>query len=154
LSDRDGVAAFEFSDTNWGDHRVRLRDVIAPREANHESLRAVDEVPMRRLDGFVASGALDLSSVGLAWIDVQGHESHVLRGATSLLDSAIPLVCEYWPYGLERAGGPDSFAEVVASYRSRFVDLNDPAGAVRPISDLAALATQYRDSASNILILG
>ena len=153
LSDRDGKADFELSDTNWGDHRVRLDGVVAPREANDESRRAVASVPTRRFDGFVASGALDLGSIGLAWIDVQGHESHVLRGATTLLSSAIPIVCEYWPYGLERAGGDKAFAEVVAAHRSWFVDLNDASAVVRSTADLAALFGKYRDAATNILIL-
>lgn len=40
----------------------------------------------------------------LVWIDTQGHEPDVFRGAGRLLKSKIPLVTEFWPYGLTRAG--------------------------------------------------
>ncbi len=53
---------------------------------------------------------LSLSGVSLSrdntlvWIDTQGHEPDVFRGASKLLRSGIPLVTEFWPYGLTRAG--------------------------------------------------
>jgi FkbM family methyltransferase len=40
----------------------------------------------------------------LAWIDTQGHEPDIFRGAKKLIKSEIPLVTEFWPYGLTRAG--------------------------------------------------
>jgi len=40
----------------------------------------------------------------LAWIDTQGHEPDIFKGAKKLLKSRIPLVTEFWPYGLARAG--------------------------------------------------
>ena len=40
----------------------------------------------------------------LAWIDTQGHEPDIFKGAKNLFKSKIPFVTEFWPYGLTRAG--------------------------------------------------
>jgi hypothetical protein len=95
------------------------------------------------LDSLVEEGSLDLESLGLAWIDVQGHEGHVLAGAAGLLASAIPIACEYWPYGLKRAGGFDRFHALVSGLRSGFIDLSAPDATVLPIDRLSALRARY-----------
>lgn len=76
-------------------------------------------------------------------MDVQGHEGHLLSGASRLLASTVPIVCEYWPYGLERAGGLERFHALVTAFRSRFADLSTPDVSVLPISRLGALRGQY-----------
>jgi hypothetical protein len=40
----------------------------------------------------------------LLWMDVQGHECHVIDGAPALLSRGTPTVMELWPYGMQRAG--------------------------------------------------
>ena len=49
------------------------------------------------------SAALDKNNT-LVWIDTQGHEPDVFKGAKKLLKSKIPFVSEFWPYGITRAG--------------------------------------------------
>lgn len=51
------------------------------------------EVPVRRLDDILAEAAT--GPVGLIWMDVEGFELHVLRGASGLLGAAPPIVFEY-----------------------------------------------------------
>lgn len=154
LSDKDGMVGFEFSETNWGDHRVRVHDKSRSSPGGVESTRTAVNVPARSFDGLVAGGDLDLDSVGLAWVDVQGHEAHVLSGATALLDSVIPIVCEYWPYGLDRAGGLDRFNELIAGRRSRFVDLDAPGATARSTTELSTVAPRYQGNRfTNLLIL-
>lgn len=154
LSDQDGSVAFELSDVNSGDHRVRTAAAEGQPALLGESAWSKTEVAARRLDGFVADGTLELDRVGLAWIDVQGHEGHVLGGASALLDSQVPIVCEYWPYGLRRAGGFERFRDELVGRRSGFVDLDRPGGA-QPIAALDGLAQNLSrpDEATDLLLL-
>jgi FkbM family methyltransferase len=140
LSDRDGEVDFELSESNFGDHRVRLN---APSEnAFGESGRALVPVPARRLDDLIADGSVDLERVGLAWIDVQAHEPNVLAGAAELMASNVPVVVEYWPYGLRAAGALERMNELLASGWSHFVDTKD-GNRPEPMSALATLARRY-----------
>ena len=154
LSDHDGTVAFELSNKSCGDHRVRVERASneGPPALLGETQRRTVEVHARRLDSLVDESAIDLGSLGLAWIDVQGHEGHVFEGAAELLTSGVPIVCEYWPYGLERAGGLERFHALVAGSRSEFIDLATP-GAIRPTARLSALRARYPQLASTDLLL-
>jgi FkbM family methyltransferase len=121
LSDQDGVVELERSPTNSGGHEVLVADAAL---ANGRDRLDTISVPAARFDSLVASGDLDLSSTALVWMDAQGHEGHILRGAKQLLASDVPIVTEYWPEGLRRAGGLDEFHEIVASNYSYVIDLN------------------------------
>jgi FkbM family methyltransferase len=128
LSDRDGEVEFELSEENSGDHRVRAAagGGVPGGELFAESGRAVIRVPARRLDALVEEGAIHLGDVGIVWIDVQGHEAHVLEGARRVLDARIPVAVEYWPYGLGRAGGLERFHALVAERFATVVDMGHP----------------------------
>jgi FkbM family methyltransferase len=121
LSDQDGVVELELSPTNSGGH-----EVLVPGAAVNGPRDRLDtiSVPAVSFDSLVASGELDLSSTALVWMDAQGHEGHILRGARQLLRSDVPVVTEYWPEGLRRAGGLDAFHEVVASNYAFVIDLD------------------------------
>lgn len=155
LSDHDGSVTFELSPISLGDHRVRTagaqKDGLV--ELFGESQRSTVPVQARRLDSFVDAGDIDIDSLGLAWIDVQGHEGHLFAGAKTLLDSDVPIVCEYWPYGLERADGLEQFLTLTAASRSRFIDLAAPHSPVRPTARLWDLRDQYQGLAMTDLLL-
>jgi FkbM family methyltransferase len=153
LSDSEGTVELELSPTNAGDHRVR------PPGAAPDPARERVEVRAVRLDDLVASGQVDLDRVGLAWLDVQGHEGHLLAGGRSLLEREIPIVAEYWPSGLRAAGGYERFHELTAAAFSGFVDLGGPrrrpGDCERPIAELAALdaALAGEDDHSDLLLI-
>jgi FkbM family methyltransferase len=155
LSDVDGQVAFELSDVNSGDHRVRTTTAQDRPALLGESSWSTTGVASRRLDGYVEDGTLALDRVGLAWIDVQGHEGHVFGGARKLLSSEVPVVCEFWPYALRRAGGFERFQGELAGRRSSFVDLGDAAAGSQPIDCLEALAERLRrpDESTDLLLL-
>jgi FkbM family methyltransferase len=155
VTDHEGAVAFELSDKSCGDHRVRVEHASndGPPALLGETQRRTVEVHARRLDSLVDESAIDLGSLGLAWIDVQGHEGHVLEGAAELLASGVPIVCEYWPYGLERAGGLERFHTLVAGSRSGFIDLATPGAMVHPTARLSALRAHYPRVASTDLLL-
>jgi FkbM family methyltransferase len=144
LSDTDGTVAFERSPDNWGDHRVRVADASAPGLFREEG-RTVVDVPARTLDSLVDDNEIELAGIDLVWMDVQGHEAHVLGGARKLAAAGIPVLTEYWPYGLARAGALDRFHAMVAENYGTVVDLR--AGAL-PAADVATLADHYQHEPS------
>lgn len=127
LSDGEGTVGFERSSWNWGDNRVRVAGSPRVRDLDEDS-REVIEVPAAPLGKVLADNDLDLERCGLAWIDVQGHEGHVLSGAPELLSSDVPLVVEYWPYGLRAADGIERFESLVRESYDYFVDLRPSVG--------------------------
>jgi len=137
----------ELSTENWGDHRIAVAA-----EAAAESLTSRErlQVQSKRLDDI-----LDMPDVrdALLWMDVQGYEGHVLRGAGDLLASRTPLCIEFWPYGLERAGSIEPLLESVAGYEV-FYDLSQTERA-RPIHELRSFFDEigYGEQQTDILIL-
>ncbi len=145
LSDRTGSVAFELSPDNAGDHRVRL-DGEPLATALGEAEREVVEVEATTLDQLCDDGTVDLGRVGLAWIDVQGHEPNMLAGAEQLTGAEIPLVVEYSPYHLGTSGGLDRFDEIVTTHYTHLIDTDhgrDGVGsALKPISELASIRSR------------
>lgn len=161
LSDVDATLLLEQSVDNCGDHRIRVvdervSDLPLP-DLYNEGDRLTVEVPARRIDSLADTGELDLDSVGLVWMDAQGHEGHVLAGAQRLVANRIPVLTEYWPYGLSRAGGLDRFHALVADGYRTVIDLHsgrDEAPCTLPAAHVARLADRYeRDTFSDLLLL-
>lgn len=157
LSDRAGAGVLEWAEGSWGDHRVRVRSDL-PDGTYKESSRPTTDVALMRLDDVVSQLELDPGRIGLVWMDVQGHEGHVLAGAPELLGGGIPWAVEYWPYGLRRAGGLGLFHEVVAASFRAVVDvrlsLAGAEGAELPASQVGSLVHRYGgESYTDLLLL-
>jgi FkbM family methyltransferase len=125
VSDNDGFVDLELSDGNSGDHRVRVPGAAGDQR---EGARATIRVRSCRFDSLIDDGEIDLEAVGLIWMDAQGHEGHILAGARRLLESEIPIMMEYWPYGLRRAGGLELLHRLVAEHYSEVLDIAPPGG--------------------------
>jgi len=132
LSDKNTIVEMELSDANFGDHRIR---VLPGQDCGSfgENRRATQRIQSITLDELVEGESLGISSSTLMWIDTQGHEGHVLSGGRKSLSScdAPFVVCEVWPYGLERAGGRQqlfAFLERCAA----FYDINSDEWSTRP----------------------
>jgi FkbM family methyltransferase len=147
LSDADGMVTLERSEDNWGDHRVRVADSFGP-DRLHEGLRASSEVPARRLDSLVDAGEINVNEIDLMWMDAQGHEGHILAGAAHLAAAGVPVVTEYWPYGLRRVGALDRFHALIADRHDTIVDLRDPTVALAG-DRVAELADRYTANAGS-----
>lgn len=122
LSDTTGYGWLERSLNDSGDNRIRLQPAEHA-DLFHESSRSLDSVPLARLDDQLAGHHVDVADVGLLWIDAQGHEAHILAGAPRVVRSDIPLVLEYWPYGLRRSDGFDALRKVLFDNYPTAVDL-------------------------------
>jgi FkbM family methyltransferase len=118
VSDFDGIADLELSPTNFGDHRIRRPGARLDGGSVHgEEQWQTRETTVRRIDTLFSENDVDVGAIGIAWIDTQGHEGHVLQGASRLLDAGIPIVAEFWPYGLKRSGGYAKLREALQGVR-------------------------------------
>jgi FkbM family methyltransferase len=135
-----GGAELSLSTTHLGDHRVVATG--AERVGQVQPEPAVVSVRAITLDDL----DIDPASVGLIWIDTQGHEGHVLDGAHQLLRAGPPLVLEYAPDMLQRAKGLDLLEDVLAEHYTRFADAEE-SFRPRPIADLQNLRSTYQGRA-------
>lgn len=126
LSSCSGAATFELCGSNFGDHRVRVAGV-KPIVSFEEDQRQTISVLTDTGDDFFEENSLKLSSKTLMWVDTQGHEGHVFTGLNKQLsDLQKPfVVCEFWPYGIERAGGKKMLFDFLNSC-SVLYDINRP----------------------------
>ncbi|MGH9356178.1 MAG: FkbM family methyltransferase [Terriglobia bacterium] len=149
LSSSNRATEMELSKDNSGDHRIRASTM--PGFYREERRRTVT-VQAETLDSFLAGSARrQAEQVDLVWIDVQGHEGHFLQGAQAFFSRRVPVVTEFWPYGMDRAGtSPAAFSAIAAQLFTHFYVLNE--GVKRPVSELAALFSLYGEPRQVCLI--
>jgi len=147
LSAAPGELTLKLGGFNAGDNRI-----IADASEDRDTVR----VRAATFDAEVAAGHVVLDDLALAWIDVQGHELDVLKGARSLLTAGVPLVIEY----ATAMGDRDELAELadtLASSYATFVDLGWCALTntlkFQPAWSLGLLATKRRPVETDLLLL-
>ena len=125
LSDMPGERIMERSEDNCGDNRLRSSSPCIP-AALGEDRRRCEQVPVRTLDEVLAAdGTVDPGRIGLVWVDIQGHEGQFFNGARRTLARGIPVVSEFWPYGIRRGGlSPAAFTEIVSSVFTHLVHVD------------------------------
>jgi FkbM family methyltransferase len=123
----------ELSPNNLGDHRIRaLPHVAAPEKFNESGRKTIQiqSLPLSEILELAQVRANAMPSPSLMWIDVQGYEGFVFKGAMPILRNGLPTVSEVWPYGILRAGMPlEEFSKIVRALwtdywierRNRFV---------------------------------
>lgn len=144
LSDHAGEQHLEIGPDNSGDCRIRL---TSDPGAIGESTWATERVSSATFDELCDTRDIGMADVGLVWMDTQGHEAHVLEGASCLLDSPVPVMAEYWPYGLRRAGALERLHAIVAANYRVVLDVRASMESGRveevPASNVGALAERY-----------
>ena len=145
LGDRVGEAVMEWSPDNFGDHRIRCDH--APAGGRYgEDRRRQAAVAMTTLDQVEEDHRLRFDNSTLLWIDTQGYEGHVLAGASGIMarpPAARPaVVCEFWPYGIERAAGREKLFDFLATCGA-FHNLRDPRWPSKPPLTLACITALY-----------
>jgi FkbM family methyltransferase len=153
LSDREGELVLELDPHSTGNHAVRARAEVPGVVTAERGKAETISIPSRTIDRLAATGTLDLARVGLVWIDTQGHEAHVLRGAASLAAAGVPVVVEYWPFGLQAAGQMEAFEQVVAAQYNRYLDLRRAPVQWATTADLPDLRSRYPGRAYSDLLL-
>jgi FkbM family methyltransferase len=89
-SDHEGIGTLFRSHANCGDYRLGNNPEGSKKDA--------EKMMSHQIQG------TDLQDV-LCWIDTQGHEIPILKALMPLLDKGLPIVFEFWPYGMEQQGG-------------------------------------------------
>jgi len=87
----------ELSESNFGDHRIRRG---SPEEEIDQFNKRNIQVKSKSIDSMFQ---YDSNQQVLLWMDTQGYEGYILAGASNLLSNRIPIVVEFWPYGMMRA---------------------------------------------------
>lgn len=143
-----GIVAMVLSPVNHGDHRVQPTRSLTD-AAMGEATWPTIQVPGYRLDDVVPERP------ALIWMDVQGYELRVLEGARRLLTTGVPVVMEFGPYWIKRAGiTVEEYCEFIASRFTEFVDLGVAGSKPVPTREIGTLFTRYQGLAySNLLLL-
>lgn len=144
VSDTEGTGWLALSGHNWGDHQVVPKK--ARRRGSTRRTREVIEIEQVTIRSLIESGEIDPDEIGLIWMDVQGHEGHVLEAAAPLLDRAVPMITEFHPWMLKRSQGLARMHRAVSDAYSHVVDLRTvsrdidfqllPSGDIRKLTDL------------------
>jgi FkbM family methyltransferase len=152
ISDQESHLRLELCTWNSGDNRIKAVD--NKWEEMAESARPTVRVHALTLDDAIESPA---DSVSLVWVDVQGHEAHVLAGASSLLKAKVPWVIEYWPYALTRAGGLERLHSLIAENFSGVVEIRRSMergqAVVVPARDVGTLAERDGGWYTDLILL-
>jgi FkbM family methyltransferase len=148
VSDAEGEVVLRLDTGNSGNHRVLSAPDAKPRSAKPGTVK----VKAIRLDDLIAMGLVSPEEVGLLWIDVQGHEGHVLRGATRLIDGGLPALVEYSPGRMAASGGLAAFQQIV---RERFQTVFDlrTTDSEQQVADVEALFAPGKEGQSTDLLL-
>ena len=123
-----------------------------------QSHRYAEDVRLVRLDDLVDEGKLDPGDVGLLWLDVEGHEGHVLDGASKLLslEPPPPVVMELHPKRLRQAGMVETITELLPRHYTHFLELGSKFDrpAFSPIATIGSLieTVEQRWAATDILV--
>ena len=120
-SNAEGTVDFELSPDNYGNHRIREpghSGYVAELYAEHSRLTVAVKTTL--VSKFLGELGISDADIGLVWIDTQGHEGHVLEGCTPLLAAGVPVVAEFWPYGLKRSNGYAMLRDALQSNKRVF----------------------------------
>jgi FkbM family methyltransferase len=144
FSDFTGTTKLEISPTNYGDHRVLNFDHAEGSKSLHDEKKWEKiEIPVTSVDEWLSNGHINVSDIGLVWIDTQGHEGHILSKANLLLNHKIPIVIEFWPYGLCRSGGYEKLIESLQNVSMIFDMRNISNNESLELLDLSQLDKMY-----------
>jgi FkbM family methyltransferase len=137
VTNAEGEVTLALAPENLGDHRVRTQ---------HSPAEQTVSVPGARLTDALTPE--EIEDVSVVWVDTQGHEGHVLAGASALLARRVPWVIEYWPRALREAGGYDLLHALV---REHFLEAIDIRRSIREGSPIRLPAAQIDEVDSGLL---
>jgi hypothetical protein len=113
LFDRSSTISFELSDSNVGDHRIRINGGSETNLLNEESRKTI-EVPCVRLDDL----NIPISGPFLVKIDTQGAEPFIVSGGRNTLAKAEVILTEWSPYLMRRTSSDPQI--IIDFLRSNF----------------------------------
>ncbi|MDO8288333.1 MAG: FkbM family methyltransferase [Parvibaculum sp.] len=148
-----GTAELELAADNFGDHRIRQSGQGTGVENRYdEEKRKTVSVRMETLDSALAELGIDPAKCFLH-MDVQGFEPYVLQGAPKFLASCKTIFTEFWPYGMARTGGIESFRAQAEAQFTHFIDFGAGETNAHAISGLGDLFKTYAEGIGTTLLL-
>tara|TARA_B100000963_G_scaffold361490_1_gene397185 strand:+ start:4508 stop:5413 length:906 start_codon:yes stop_codon:yes gene_type:complete len=127
LSDTSKTVLFENSISNLGQHRVVGQTDKDFQFLFNEDKNIKEEVKSCTLDSLLIPYSKKLrGGNNLLWIDVEGHEGFIFKGASNLLKTNLPCIMELCPYMIKRSGmDHKSYIEIIQSHWEQFWILRD-----------------------------
>ena len=115
ISDRCGEAYFYYNEINPGGSWIE--------DSNDEG--GFEVIPQEDIDTFILHNSISFSDIGYVWMDVEGSEVNVLKGATRLLQEHIPMMQEFSPFTYEGRGLLDDYIGIIEDYYDSFIDYRE-----------------------------
>lgn len=139
----------QISPDNKGDHRVK--HFSEPGVFGEENWPTCTVVSTRVDDLLIRHGLTRALPRSLIWIDVQGWELQVLRGAPAAIAGGAAFVIEFWPYGLRRNGMLDGLEAFLCEHFARLIMVNAPDVPHFPATETGIAAIRSRLDETNAL---
>jgi FkbM family methyltransferase len=149
LGDKASTLTMELSPTNLGDHRIHSDSPIT-NDLNEPSRQKIQVQSLPLDDVMKLPEVLEFGapSPSLMWIDVQGHEGYVFKGADEVLEGGITTVSEIHPLGILRAGmSLEEFADTATDLWSDFWVEENGHFVQYPIADFQGYIKMLHDAA-------
>jgi FkbM family methyltransferase len=127
---------------------LRIRAAASGKHSVTDERRGDVVVGTITIDSLVEGGALDVTTVGTVWIDVQGHEAAVLAGASSLIGTC-PVVVE-WVKKTDGGFRPEVIDRLLGY--THFADLR-AGSALQPIAGLVPFVEEREPGVTDLLAL-
>jgi FkbM family methyltransferase len=125
LSNKPGKMELEICENNFGDCRIRTDNAHNVPNRLSEQERKTQPVTVTSLDEYVKENGITPDDIGFVWIDTQGFEGFVLDGAKVITQNDIPVVMEFWPYGMKRSGCLELLLAVLKDNYVGFVRMDE-----------------------------
>ena len=147
VGDADALLELSLNTSNYGDHRVsnnfnaeRSKDWADSHLFDHiENIRICEPTP------FITSEIDEYDLIdSLCWIDTQGYEVAILSSLKKFIENGLPVMIEFWPYGMICQGHTfESFINAAWSDSLEYHQLKED-GSFSPLSrdSLASLWEQ------------
>ncbi len=139
VGDEMGYASFNQNINNPGGSNVSWTENSSPKGEEVVELITLDELCKRE--------GINPKNLDYLWIDVEGFEANVLKGAFEVLGHRIPLMQEFNPFAYEERGLLDQYCEIMEKYYDFFVDYYQYIQGKeikRPITEIRKLVEEMR----------
>ena len=150
LSNKNSELLMELSHKNFGDHRIRQEGPVQE-GYYHEEVRKIISVDSVAFDDFIKKNPqINFKNISMVWMDIQGHEGKFLQGANNFLSSQkIPVVMEFWPYGILRSGTTkNDFLENLVKLFTHFYIVDNEFTELQSITNVEKLFDECAKTAS------
>lgn len=125
VTDRQATVEFELFEKNPTWHRVRSSSTEkypSPPALQEESNWTVIQVPGDTVDHLLEDVPETFSkNINLMWVDAEGYEGYIFRGAEKLIATGIPVISELLPYSILRTGmSLEAFHDIARTYWTHY----------------------------------